>query len=167
MLISWPLPKIGGQTSWFSLSLLAFKNLFKIKWISIKLCLIPRKCEKLRENARPGLIVDEKKKKKKNNCRIPPKEFLNVCKAQGTDRSSWQSYYIRQLSKLAVVRTYSLSSSALSNILQLLHCICKVLTIQATRSLWIKCQSFGCALLSPGWAGPVRNRTTLSFLERV
>lgn len=40
-------------------------------------------------------------------------------------------------------------------------------TSQATRGLWIKCQTFGCALLSPGWAGPVFYKITLSFLETV
>lgn len=88
---------------------------------------------------------------KKINFRIPRRALPNICKAQRTDRSSWQSD-IRQLSKLAIVRTYyfpvpwgTFCSSSTAYV---------VLTSWPTRNLWMKHQTSGCALLSAVWAAP-------------
>lgn len=82
--------------------------------------------EKLRGNSRSQLIADGKRN---NNCRIPPKEFLTVFKTPSTVVS-----YMKQQSKLAVVRTHSLIS-ALNITVLLLHCMYKISTIHAIRNL--------------------------------
>lgn len=95
-------------------------------------------------NAGPGLIV-ERGENETNNYRISPKEFCRCLSA----KPKALPYYVRQLSKLAVARTYSLSSIALSNILQPLCYISEILTSQATRSLLNKMPDFWLCPLEP------------------